>query len=256
MVCCSLLLLLFLPSSSLPVLFSSSLGSKFRMQWILFDGESGTVRLAQSMATSGFVGASVDAWRSRHALTCPVTCLGNGERLLCEMRGLSLFHENVLRLKVHEDNLDEASVICNIWRGQRFAGLGIEKHRMMWLVRNAEFDGTYGRGRLHLITPAPESDYSTRITFEPSVEVAGDYTGIVLGWVGDRVYQHAALLRSCNGEKTLGLGVLRSAFSTSQPSGGVSMEYRNALRGRVHLESHRIRSALASRCIGLSKDQR
>ena len=61
-----------------------------------------------------------------------------------------------------------------------------------------------------MITAAPKRDYSTRITLEPEVDAGGEYLGVVLGWVGNRVYQHAAIVRSAAAENTFGLGALRS----------------------------------------------
>eukprot|EP00959_Pyramimonas_sp_CCMP1952_P317805 6651090-Pyramimonas_sp.AAC.1 len=57
-------------------------------------------------------------------------------------------------------------------------------------------DTAYRSGTLHVATAAPKNDYATRITLEPDVAEEGEYLGVLLECVGNRVYQHDALVRS------------------------------------------------------------
>ena len=84
-------------------------------------------------------------------------------------------------------------------------------------VAPANLEAAYQCGALHVITAAPKRDYSTRITLEPEVDAGGEYLGVVLGWIGNRVYQHAAIFCAATAESTLGLGALRSAFPSRSP---------------------------------------
>ena len=70
------------------------------------------------------------------------------------------------------------------------------------------------RGSLHLIDAAPILDYSWQITASPGLEMEnakrGEYCGIVLSWVGDRVYHHEAMKRGFGPDV---LGPLRMCFA-------------------------------------------
>ena len=70
------------------------------------------------------------------------------------------------------------------------------------------------------------------------------------------MYQHAAIVRSAIAENTLGLGVLRSAFSITQPWRGPSIDCVNVLKGHVHPEFAFMQAVLRRRGIQLSHDQR
>ena len=78
---------------------------------------------------------------------------------------------------------------------------------------------------------------------------------MVLGWVGNLVYQHAAIVRSASAPDTLGLGILRPVFDIQKPWLGAQIECDNMLRGRVHPVSVSTQAALRRREVSLSQDQ-
>ena len=216
-----------------------------------------------------------------HAMRC---------KLLCELLAGSISNEDILRLKVHEDNLGFATVVCRLgsymkdsvsWVQDNSNVFSTDKHRMLWLINlsslgvegNAQsaqsrdyrltkskespdiLELAYERGTLHVIKAAPKRDYSTRITVEPCLPVEGEYLGVILGWVGSRAYQHFAMLRSAAADDTLGLGVLRSAFFITQPWRGPSINCQNVLKGHVAPDSPFMKGVLKRRRIHLSADQ-
>eukprot|EP00959_Pyramimonas_sp_CCMP1952_P190080 3976501-Pyramimonas_sp.AAC.1 len=69
-------------------------------------------------------------------------------------------------------------------------------------------EAAYQSGALHVAAAAPRKYYVTRITLEPEVHADGEYLGVILEWVGNRVYQRAPFVRSATAENTLGLGAL------------------------------------------------
>ena len=113
----------------------------------------------------------------------------------------------------------------------------------------------YESRTLHVVTSAPRRDYATRISIQPEVETGGDYLGILLGWVGNRAYQHAALVRSAIAENSLGLGVLRSFFSIVRPWQGRHVHPVNVLKRKVHPSGAHMKSILKRRRLHLSPDQ-
>ena len=54
------------------------------------------------------------------------------------------------------------------------------------------------KGTLHIIVSAPLQSGSFRMQICPSAPEGGEYIGIVLQWVGDAVFHHAALLKLRN----------------------------------------------------------
>ena len=205
----------------------------------------------------------------------------------------SVSKEDVLRLKVYPENLGYATLVCRMetyMDSSKSAGnvhndaFATDKHRMMWLIHTHELshltgdhhassassrdvhlphsegplnvqEVAYQKGTLHVIKAAPKRDYSTRITLEPPLELAGEYLGVVLGWVGNRVYQHTAIVLSAGAENTLGLGILRPVFHIWQAWKGKAIDTCNVLHGRVDPSSHVIKSILQKRKITLSHDQ-
>ena len=64
-------------------------------------------------------------------------------KLLCELRVGSVRHEDILRLRAHDDNLGFALVICGmetfmdesaIWRAVHNNDFDTDKHRMLWMI--------------------------------------------------------------------------------------------------------------------------
>ena len=157
-----------------------------------------------------------------HAMKC---------KLLCELRAQSVCHDDVLRLKVHDEDLGCASVVCRMvsfvnnsgmWRSPSNNEFSTDKHRMMWAINSEELshlglgksasssapprdyrtmstsltpetlEAAYRHGTLHVVQAAPHREYSTRITLEPKVDKFGDYLSVLLHWVGNIAYcQHA-----------------------------------------------------------------
>ena len=120
--------------------------------------------------------------------------------------------------------------------------MGTNKHRMIWVCpfdemkealkkeRNLEHGGAkrrrtgtslaeslvalWRRGSLHLIISAPILEYSWQMTVSPGLGLEnanrGEYCGIVLDWVGDRVYHHEAMKKGVGADV---LGPLRMCFA-------------------------------------------
>ena len=80
-----------------------------------------------------------------------------------------------------------------------------------------------------------------------------DLYGVVLMWVGDRVYHHQALLRAAVEGSGVDLGVLEMIFKVSQPAAPVSVTRRNVLHGK--LTRRMMLEAASRRGITLSQDQ-
>ena len=215
-------------------------------------------------------------------------------KLLCELRAGSISKEDIVRLKVHQDNLGFATLVCRMgsymdkarsWSQDNSNVFATDKHRMLWVInmqvlssivdeddaqsgqpgdiRSAQsrvrpdvLDVAYEKGTLHVIKAAPKRDYSTRITLEPCLPAAGEYLGVILEWVGSRAYQHTAMVRSAAAENTLGLGVLRSAFFITQTWRGPSINCENVLKGLVDPDSTFMQRVLEKRGIHLSEDQK
>ena len=215
-------------------------------------------------------------------------------KLLCLLRGEPISSEDVLRLKVHADNLGFATLVCRLetciesserWGNEHRNVFASDKHRMLWMINTRELsdignDGNvhrassrdvrmiksslcrdkleeaYQRGTLHVIKAAGlKRDYSTHLTLEPPLTEGGEYLGVVLGWVGNRVYQHSAIIRSACAHNTLGLGVLRSAFYITEPWQGPSVDCVNVLKGQVDPSSPFMQTILHQRSIELTEDQ-
>ena len=111
-----------------------------------------------------------------------------------------------------------------------------DKHRVIWLCPTAEVKaalpatkgakrtrggdqpsslgeqaarGLWMKGSLHLVESAPKEQGKWRLTISPSLEVSEgqdfNYSGIMLKWVGDRLYHHTALRKGCEaGQEVLG----------------------------------------------------
>ena len=88
-----------------------------------------------------------------------------------------------------------------------------------------------------MIKAETKKDHSPQITLEPQLEAGGRYVGVVLKWIGDRMYQHAALVRSASAAYTVGLGVLRSAFYITKPWQGPSVDCLNVLNSSLQLSA-------------------
>ena len=171
------------------------------------------------------------------------------------------------------------------WRAVHDNDSDTDKHRMIWIIHIDVFSSidhqgnahsaaqrdirtikpnmtpdklqeVYQRGTLHVVTSAPRRDYSTRISLEPEVQAGGEYFGVLLNWVGNRVYQHNAMVRSATAENSLGLGILRSAFSIVKPWRGPDVDRVNVMKGKVHPSNEFMREVLAQRRIQLSHDQK
>ena len=224
----------------------------------------------------------------------PALLHANKSKSLCELRVGSISKEDIVRLKVHQDNLGFATLVCRLGsyidgsasRSQDHSKVfATDKHRMLWLINMQELSSiddegdaqsghpedirltqsrvrpevlevAYQRGTLHVIKAAPKMDYSTRISLEPCLPAAGEYLGVILRWVGNRAYQHTAMVRSAAAENTLGLGVLRSAFFIRRPWRGPSIDCENVLKDRVDPDSTFMKDVLKKRGIHLSEDQK
>ena len=56
-------------------------------------------------------------------------------------------------------------------------------------------------GSLHVIKSAPKGqDYQWRMTIAPPAQSGGEFFGMVLSWCGDRIFQHAALVKASTTE--------------------------------------------------------
>ena len=70
--------------------------------------------------------------------------------MLYELRAGSVRNEDDLRLKVHDDNLGFASVVCRMetfcdqsasWRGDHDNEFATDKHRMLWMISTRVLSG-------------------------------------------------------------------------------------------------------------------
>ena len=177
-------------------------------------------------------------------------------KMLCELRVASVRNEDVVRLKVHDDNLSCAYLVCRMetflnpsshWQGDPSDENSSDKHRLVWLISTDVFlggssagstrgmpyrdirgmpephvtqqimDEAYQKGTVHVIMASPNRDYSTRTVLEPDVAAGGSYLGVFLPWVGNRYYQHSAITRHASQPQSFGLGILRSAFTIKEP---------------------------------------
>ena len=64
------------------------------------------------------------------------------------------------------------------------------------------------------------------------------------------------MVRSATAEHSLGLGILRSAFSIVKPWRGPDVDRVNVMKGKVHPSNEFMREVLAQRRIQLSHDQK
>ncbi len=90
-------------------------------------------------------------------------------------------------------------------------------------------------GSLHILLSAPEVMYANRMSIFPKSTDAGDFVGVLLPWVGDKIYAHEALRKAAANIDDPGLGVLRQCFTIipkslaqDRPAG---QGKRNVLRG-------------------------
>ena len=133
--------------------------------------------------------------------------------------------------------------------------------------------GLWRKGSLHLVEAAPKDEYKWRMTIAPGLEVpeelrsrgAGvdfEYCGVMLKWVGDRLYHHTALRNGVGAEVGQEvLGALQACFLFSAAAGIpgqglnalVPRQRRNAFLGKV--EPRIVRDIALHQGIDLSPDQ-
>ena len=106
---------------------------------------------------------------------------------------------------------------------------------------------------MHVIRSAPKSNnYSWRMTIAPAAKEGGEYFGIVLDWCGDRVFQHAALLKARE-EKNV-LGVITPLFRILEPQPEPRPGHNNVFVDL--LSDAAVKKMEEQRGVRLSEDQR
>ena len=83
----------------------------------------------------------------------------------------------------------------------------------------------------------------------------GEYLAVILPWVGNRLFQHQAMVRSASAPQTRGLGILRFAFQILKSWTGEPTTVNNILKGKVNPQSEAMKRILDRRGVSLSSDQ-
>ena len=192
----------------------------------------------------------------------PALLHADKSRELCLLRKEYCAGKYVLRLKVHEKKLECATLerattftTTDGWEKPRDNKKTIGKDRMVWVINVQKHPKIWENGTLHVIKAEMKTKHSHQITLEPGFQAKGRYVAVVLKWIGDRMYLHAALVRSASAPGGFGLGVLRPAFHITEPLQGLTLHCHNVLRGQVDPCSDFMRDELDERGIQLSEDQ-
>ena len=216
--------------------------------------------------------------------------------LLGELRVCPVETAGVLRLKLHDDpeEADKLFIAGSLWNWFGYEGraeaaqssseLRTDERKVIWLcplrdIRDAlsqplpakgrsgeRAEGLWRKGSLHLVEAAPKDEFKWRVTIAPGLEVpedpedlAQEYGGVLLKWVGDRLYHHMAMR---NGFEKVGqevLGALHACFLFSKaavgPGRGLNalVPRRNAFLGKLGPEE--VAEIAGMRGIKISPDQ-
>ena len=122
-------------------------------------------------------------------------------------------------------------------------------------LSEGELQNIFEKGTLHIITSGSLAEYAHRISIKPDMSAPGEYLAVILPWVGNRLFQHQAMVRSASAPQTRGLGILRFAFQILKSWTGEPTTVNNILKGKVNPQSEAMKRILDRRGVSLSSDQ-
>ena len=101
-------------------------------------------------------------------------------------------------------------------------------------LSEGELQSIFEKGTLHIITSGSLAEYAHRISIKPEMSAPGEYLAVILPWVGNRLFQHQAMVRSASAPQTRGLGILRFAFQILRSWTGEPTTVNNILQGKAN----------------------